>query len=1037
MITKNSTGSNISNAMQTKIQGNARTFKARLLKGNTVVSCDILSISVSKGAGENFASGSIFIPYMEAKIANCSTTLKGQDITLQIGMTINNSDEWIVIGTYTVTELTNAQGVIDLVAVGFLNSKCSDLVTINDNTSISTAISNITPTGVTVNGQGITLSGTITDGFTATRRDAFGEIANLLGGFVTEGNNKNIVIAKPMSGTSVSVSDAKCVDAPFFEEADVTDNGYTFRPGTMDMVLGDPRLEAWDKLSVTIGSNTYTLPCMRLVHTFDGGLQTAVDATIPKTTAIKGSTERSIERLSAEVNATSQIASGLATSVIEINQDIEGLQTQIDGNIITWVYDYVPTTSNAPASSWTTTDEKDNHLGDLFYNTATGSAYRYKKSGSTYSWEVITDAKVTDALTQASAAGTLAGNKKRIFITQPTPPYDEGDLWVQGSTGDIKVCTKSGGRQSGSYTASDWALASKYTDDTVANEAKGLAQAAQTTANGKNTVYYDDRQPTGGTYKIGDTWFDTDDDNKIYRYTGTQWSAVTLGDDALASLSASKLTAGTIDASQITVSNLDAGNITSGTLSTQRLQISGSSGIITVGGLATTSDLPTDLGDLTNNAGYATTTDVSNAEGRAETKATNYLSVISGTTGISVHDANDTSNYVNIASNMIRLVTGGVERFKAWVESNVAKIRVGAENEGHVEIQSSGMDIYGGSNGQTRYASFGATSTIGTDSTGVTISADELTLKKNGVSRFKVTSETAGYRDITGKATTPSAILVDTNLLKIKVPYDNWTPYACEAYDDTDSVLIGNVPKTADRTNEPFSYSYDNKVAYIWVYTNATMWTGKEITFTMSVYVPYVTAGAEIGYYPDTLSDGSVLKIGIGEYGEGKTALKVLYNGDTRIKGDAYIGCNDDGTGGTEVTYGVKGNAESSYRTGQVNLTPANIGAAPAPSFSGMGSEKGKCAIGDLQLVWGTGTGTAGTTSSTSGGLTTYANSLDVSFGVTFKYDPVVMADWTGNYANQVSIAVTGTSTTGCTIVGRITTTTSRGMRWLAIGQKA
>ena len=93
-------------------------------------------------------------------------------------------------------------------------------------------------------------------------------------------------------------------------------------------------------------------------------------------------------------------------------------------------------------------------------------------------------------------------------------------------------------------------------------------QNATNTANGKNKVYRQASQPTGGTYADGDLWFDTDDDNKIYRYaTSTStWVGFTLGDNALASLSANKITAGTIDASVITVSNLDAGNITVGTL---------------------------------------------------------------------------------------------------------------------------------------------------------------------------------------------------------------------------------------------------------------------------------------------------------------------------------------------------------------------------------------------------------------------------------------------------------------------------------------
>jgi hypothetical protein len=93
---------------------------------------------------------------------------------------------------------------------------------------------------------------------------------------------------------------------------------------------------------------------------------------------------------------------------------------------------------------------------------------------------------------------------------------------------------------------------------------------ARTSADGKNTIYRQNTQPTG-TFAVGDTWFDSDDDNKLYRWTGTAWGPFTLGNNALASISASKITAGTIDASQITVSNLDAGNITTGSLTAARI----------------------------------------------------------------------------------------------------------------------------------------------------------------------------------------------------------------------------------------------------------------------------------------------------------------------------------------------------------------------------------------------------------------------------------------------------------------------------------
>jgi hypothetical protein len=90
---------------------------------------------------------------------------------------------------------------------------------------------------------------------------------------------------------------------------------------------------------------------------------------------------------------------------------------------------------------------------------------------------------------------------------------------------------------------------------------------AQASADGKSTIYRQTTQPTGASYATGDTWFDSDDGNKIYRYDGTNWVAVQLGGNGLANINANSINTGTLNASLVTVSNLDAGSITTGTLS--------------------------------------------------------------------------------------------------------------------------------------------------------------------------------------------------------------------------------------------------------------------------------------------------------------------------------------------------------------------------------------------------------------------------------------------------------------------------------------
>lgn len=159
-------------------------------------------------------------------------------------------------------------------------------------------------------------------------------------------------------------------------------------------------------------------------------------------------------------------ASGeLADFTESVTGDLADLQDQIDGNIATWFYAGTPTLTNEPAVNWTTTEEKNQHLGDLYYDTNNGYAWRFMVQNGSYSWGRITDSDVTKALADAANAQDTADSKRRVFVSQPTPPYDVGDLWVQGENGDILRCATA--RASGSYNASDWVLASKYTDDSA------------------------------------------------------------------------------------------------------------------------------------------------------------------------------------------------------------------------------------------------------------------------------------------------------------------------------------------------------------------------------------------------------------------------------------------------------------------------------------------------------------------------------------------------------------------------------------------
>ena len=179
-------------------------------------------------------------------------------------------------------------------------------------------------------------------------------------------------------------------------------------------------------------------------------------------------------------------AESMAETVLQINKDIANIQDQIDGNITTWFDSHIPTSANAPAKDWTTDELKNQHLGDLFYVDnadleENGYCYRWQQTNGVYGWVLLEDAGVTKALAAAAAAQDTADGKRRVFISTPVPPYDAGDLWVQGSGGDIMRCAtaKSKGQ---SYASADWVKASKYTDDTAANKAQSTANGAQNAA---------------------------------------------------------------------------------------------------------------------------------------------------------------------------------------------------------------------------------------------------------------------------------------------------------------------------------------------------------------------------------------------------------------------------------------------------------------------------------------------------------------------------------------------------------------------------
>ena len=135
-----------------------------------------------------------------------------------------------------------------------------------------------------------------------------------------------------------------------------------------------------------------------------------------------------------------------------------------DGSVVTWYYTGTPTLSSFPASDW---EDYESHKGDLYYDKASGRAYRFDLVNGQYVWEEVEDRAVISALALANASTSAADNAVQVFVEQPAPPYKNGDLWFKDE--EIYICQISKADNE-VYADNDFIIATKYTDDTVANQ---------------------------------------------------------------------------------------------------------------------------------------------------------------------------------------------------------------------------------------------------------------------------------------------------------------------------------------------------------------------------------------------------------------------------------------------------------------------------------------------------------------------------------------------------------------------------------------
>jgi len=267
---------------------------------------------------------------------------------------------------------------------------------------------------------------------------------------------------------------------------------------------------------------------------------------------------------------------------------------------------------NLPASlfdMFQAINDRINRL-ELGYNGPQASADAAQStavSAQSTSAQAITAANL--ASSQATTAITLAGTKNTVFYSATTPTAQAtNDQWINTAQGNKLYI----------WNGTSWVSAQ---DSAIS--------AAQSTANGKNAIYRLSSAPTtpytGTQFITGDMWFNTTSDNAISYWTGSAWSATSLGTNALANFSANKITSGTIDASVVNVSNINAGNISTGTLSASRIATGSLNGNVITSNTITATQIA---------AGTITATEISSSYVYAGTISAN--NITTGTLSASV-----------------------------------------------------------------------------------------------------------------------------------------------------------------------------------------------------------------------------------------------------------------------------------------------------------------------------------------------------------------------------------------------------------------
>ena len=294
----------------------------------------------------------------------------------------------------------------------------------------------------------------------------------------------------------------------------------------------------------------------------DGGINTFYQSTAP--TGVIGdlwfnTTTNKLSRWDGSDWITIEDA-GITTAI----QNAAAAANVADNKITTYYNDNAPTTDLIDGDALDALD-----TGDLWFDT-NDSNKLYRWSGT--EWQSVQDGQIDtlstslgNAITNiTSITSTLNGLEDggiNTFYQDSEPTGTIGDLWFNTTTNKLTR-----------YNGSTW----NTIEDAGITTAISDAASAANVADNKITTYYNDEPPTLDlidgdaldALDTGDLWFDTNDSNKLYRWSGTEWVSVqdlevqtNIYSTGTTTINGGIITTNTISADQIAANTITATQI--------------------------------------------------------------------------------------------------------------------------------------------------------------------------------------------------------------------------------------------------------------------------------------------------------------------------------------------------------------------------------------------------------------------------------------------------------------------------------------------